>query len=135
MKNKLLLGLLIASGNVLAAPLEGSVNTILHYNKIEHMGVKVDTSSNHYASVTNNTDKIETITASYNLCINGICAKQNPLKIRVNPHATWTDQKTLNFNPYLTYPGLFAITSQTKITGNYGLNLLDWKHGEIEVRR
>lgn len=133
--NKKLIILLLFSGNAFANSLEGRVETILYYNKIEHLGVKVNTQSQHYVSVTNNTDKQEKITVVYNLCINAVCAKQNPLKIKVNPHATWTDQKTLNFNPYLTYPGLFEITSQTKITGNYGLNLLDWKHGEIEVRR
>lgn len=116
MKKILLSSLLgLATMNCLAAPLDGSAEAHVFYNKDGHMGVMTHVSSEHRATVTNNTDRLKTVIVWYKLCINSECNDKKKFVINVNPHATWSDGLKLDLEGYLINPIPYAVSASTQI--------------------
>jgi len=133
---KLLLGTLIALSSmpILAAPLEATYNIHIT-DAICFAGVQTYVTSNHLASVMNNTDIVQKIYVSHHLCVDKVKkCKTTDFQVKVNPHQRWTDQATLNLYPTYKNAGRYTATASTKIAGPFGLSVGAIKTGFIDVR-
>lgn len=105
-----------------ADPLDATVKaqaiTALGYQNQE-----VQLITNHWASVTNNTDQMRVITVWYKICAdNKGCNDEHHYKVKVNPHATWSDGMQLRMGEVYHNRGRYNLTATTTVTGEFGLN-------------
>lgn len=133
--NKLILAPLctIISTACIASPLSAT----LHAQALNTIGLHGQQSyltTLHTAQVTNNSDIVQTITVSYTICAdNKGCDYSHHYRVKINPHASWQDGITLHKYPTYNFPGHYAITGYTGISGN-GINQTYPSTGYIDVR-
>lgn len=137
MKKLLLTAMALLTTTVIAAPLEGHVETELRYNKIEHLGIPVHVESAHRATVTNNSTALKHVFVYYKLCINSVCDDKKRYRINLKPKSTWSDGLVLQMNPYLTIPTIYAVYAITGVVDDKGNDIIAPKsvNGVIQVKQ
>ena len=90
--------------------------------------------TNHHATVTNNTDDMHVITVWYKICAdNKGCNDEHHYKVKVNPHATWSDGMQLQMDEIYHNKGRYNLTATTTVTGEFGLNKTISDNNYIEI--
>lgn len=87
----------------------------------------------HKATVTNNTDQVQTIFVFYEICADNKGCDKRHYKIQVNPHDAWSDGVTMHLYPIYGRAGRFNINGTTQVTGPFGLNAIYPANSIVEI--
>lgn len=134
MKKLLAIGLSTLSLNVMAADITVDELKAIGYETIGLKNHTVYLVTDHFASVTNNTNQVQYITVYYSICAdNKGCDTSHHYKIKLIPYGHWQDGIRLSISPNYVNAGHFKVIATTRVVGN-GINQQAQGYGSVTIR-